>query len=123
MYDIVIAPERLNHFPKTVPVNVREAVLDTPQSLNRIRACKAAQKAMASNEAEQKEEISEPTPASAPVQEDKVPAPARRRKPRTEIFIKKPGASGEINVKAESDNRSSAEATVQPLPSSIPKWK
>ena len=30
MYDIVIDPERLNHFPKTVPENVREAVLGAP---------------------------------------------------------------------------------------------
>jgi hypothetical protein len=36
MCEIEINPERLKHFPKTVPMNIREAVLITAQALKRI---------------------------------------------------------------------------------------
>ena len=90
MYEIAIDSERLKHFPKTVPMNIREAVLVATQAINRIRASKAVQKAMASNKDEQKEANPEPAPAPAPEQEVKVPAPTKRRKPRAEIIFKKP---------------------------------
>ena len=90
MYEIKIDPERLKHFPKTVPMNIREAVLVTAEAMKRIRKIKAAQKSAPTNEEVQKEASPEPAPAPAvPVQEDKTPAPAKRRKPRAEIIIKK----------------------------------
>ena len=92
MYEIKIDPERLKHFPKTVPMNIREAVLVTAEAMKRIRKIKAAQKAAPTNEEVQKEASPEPAPAPAapaPVQEDKTPAPAKRRKPHAEIIIKK----------------------------------
>ena len=84
MYQIEITPDRLNRFPKTVPMNIREAVLVATQALNRIRASKAAKKAMASNKDEQKV-----VTALIPVQEVKVPAPAKRRGPHAEIIFEK----------------------------------
>lgn len=96
MYDIVIDPERLKHFPKTVPMNIREAVPVTAQALNRIRASKATQNATPSNEAEKEEATPEPAPAPAPVQENKVPAPAKHRGPHAEIIIKKPRSSKKV---------------------------
>lgn len=36
MCEIEINPERLKHFPKTVPMNIREVVLITAQALKRI---------------------------------------------------------------------------------------
>ena len=92
MYEIKIDPERLKHFPKTVPMNIREAVLVTAEAMKRIRKIKAAQKAAPSNEEVQKEANPEPASAPAapaPVQEDKVPAPAKCHKPHAEIIIKK----------------------------------
>ena len=92
MYEINIDPERLKHFPKTVPMNIREAVLVIAEAMKRIRKIKAAQKAAPTNEEVLKEAPPEPAPAPAapaPVQEDKVPAPAKRRKPRAEIIFKK----------------------------------
>ena len=94
MYEIKIDPERLKHFPKTVPMNIREAVLVTAEAMKRIRKIKAAQKAAPSNEEVLKEANPEPAPAPAPaapapVQEDKVPAPAKCHKPHAEIIIKK----------------------------------
>ena len=41
----------------------------------------------------------------------------------TVVVKAKPGASGKIRVKAESDGMTSAEASVQAVPGSIPKWK
>ena len=41
----------------------------------------------------------------------------------TVVVKAKPGSSGEIKVKAESDGMTSAEASVQAVPGSIPKWK
>ena len=41
----------------------------------------------------------------------------------TVVVKAKPGTSGEINVKAESDGMASAEAAVKAVPGSIPKWK
>ena len=41
----------------------------------------------------------------------------------TVVVKAKPGASGEIKVKAESEDMASAEAAVQAVPGSIPKWK
>ena len=87
MYEIKIDPERLKHFPKTVPMNIREAVLVTAEAMKRIRKIKAAQKAAPTNEEVQKE--ASPEPAPAPVQEDKTPAPAKCHKPHAEIIIKK----------------------------------
>ena len=94
MYEIKIDPERLKHFPKTAPMNIREAVLVLAEAMKRIRKIKAAQKSAPTNEEVQKEASPEPAPAPAPAvpapaQEDKVPAPTKRRKPRAEIIIKK----------------------------------
>ena len=36
MYDIIIDPERFKHFPKTVPMNIREAILIVANILIRI---------------------------------------------------------------------------------------
>lgn len=97
MYEIKIDPERLKHFPKTVPMNIREAVLVTAEAMKRIRKIKAAPKAAPTNEEVQKEASPEPAPAPAvPVQEDKTPAPAKRRKPRAEIIFKKPRSSKKV---------------------------
>ena len=85
MYEIKIDPERLKHFPKTVPMNIREAILVVAQILIRIHLEQATKTAPL--ECEQKDAIPETAPA--PVQEDKVPAPAKRRKPRAEIIFKK----------------------------------
>ncbi len=97
MYEIKIDPERLKHFPKTVPMNIREAVLVTAEAMKRIRKIKAAKKVAPTNEEVQKEASPEPAPAPAvPVQEDKTPAPAKRRKPRAEIIFKKPRSSKKV---------------------------
>jgi len=42
MYEIAIDSERLKHFPKTVPMNIREAVLIAAQALSRFLKAKAA---------------------------------------------------------------------------------
>ena len=57
MCQIEITPDRLNRFPKTVPMNIREAILITGQALKRIRE-EAAKKAAAAGEKPQ-----EPDPA------------------------------------------------------------
>ena len=87
MYEIKLDPERLKHFPKTVPMNIREAVLVIAEAMKRIRTIKAAQKAAPTNEEVQKEAT--PEPELAPVQEAKVPAPAKRHGPHAEIIFKK----------------------------------
>ena len=104
MCQIEINPERLKHFPKTVPMNIREAVLVIAEAMKRIRKIKAAQKAAPTNEEVLKEAPPEPAPAPAapapaapaPVQEAKVPAPPKRRKPRAEIIFKKPRSSKKV---------------------------
>ena len=85
MCQIETTPDRLNRFPKTVPMNIREAILVVAQILIRIHMDQATKTAPL--ECEQKDAIPETAPA--PVQEDKVPAPAKRRKPRAEIIFKK----------------------------------
>ena len=71
MSEIVIDPERLKHFPKTVPMNIREAILIVIQALPRILTERKNQKAMAAtdeqNEPEEKNQESAPVPAPAPV--------------------------------------------------------
>ena len=85
MCEIEIDPERLNRFPKTVPMNIREAILVVAQILIRIHMEQATKTAPL--ECGQKETITEPAPA--PVQENKTPAPAKRHGPRAEIIFKK----------------------------------
>ena len=71
MCEIAIDSERLKHFPKTVPMNIREAILIVIQALPRILTERKNQKAMAAtdeqNEPEEKNQESAPVPAPAPV--------------------------------------------------------
>ena len=58
MCEIAIDSERLKHFPKTVPMNIREAVLILSKAVSRILTERKNQKAMAAtdeqNEPEEK---------------------------------------------------------------------
>ena len=92
MCEIEIDPERLKHFPKTVPMNIREAILVVTKILIRIHMEQATKTAPL--ECEQKDAIPETAPA--PVQEAKVPAPAKHRKPRAEIIFKTPRSSKKV---------------------------
>ena len=71
MCEIVIDPERLKHFPRSVPMNIREAVLILSKAVSRILTERKNQKAMAAtdeqNEPEEKNQESAPVPAPAPV--------------------------------------------------------
>ena len=62
MYEI--DPERLKHFPKTVPMNIREAILIVIHVLPRIQAGKATKRDV-------EEKITKPAPVPA--------APSRRQ--------------------------------------------
>ena len=80
MCQIEITPDRLNRFPKTVPMNIREAILITGQALKRIRE-EAAKKAAAAGEKPQ-----EP----APVSEVILPPPRKKRgRPRAKVVYEK----------------------------------
>ena len=85
MCQIEITPDRLNRFPKTVPMNIREAILVVAQILIRIHMEQATKTAPL--ECGQKEAITEPAPA--PVQEGKAPSPSKRRGPHAEIIFMK----------------------------------
>ena len=85
MCEIEIDPERLKHFPKTVPMNIREAILVVAQILIRIHMDQATKTAPL--ECEQKDAIPETAPA--PVQEGKAPSPSKRRGPHAEIIFMK----------------------------------
>ena len=63
-----IDSERLKHFPKTVPMNIREAILIVIQALPRILAERKNQKAMtaADEKSEPEEMIQKPAPVPAP---------------------------------------------------------
>ena len=71
MCEIVIDPERLKHFPRSVPMNIREAVLILSKAVSRILTERKNQKAMTAtdeqNEPEEKNQESAPVPAPAPV--------------------------------------------------------
>jgi len=71
MSEIVIDSERLKHFPKTVPMNIREAILIVIQALPRILTERKNQKAMTAideqNEPEEKNQETAPVPDPAPV--------------------------------------------------------
>ena len=71
MCQIEITLERLNRFPKTVPMNIREAVLILSKAVSRILTERKNQKAMAAtneqNEPEEKNQESAPVPAPVPV--------------------------------------------------------
>ena len=71
MCQIEITPDRLNRFPKTVPMNIREAVLILSKAVSRILTERKNHKAMAAtdeqNEPEEKNQESAPVPAPAPV--------------------------------------------------------
>ena len=85
MCQIEITPDRLNRFPKTVPMNIREAILVVAQILIRIHLEQATKTAPL--ECGQKEAITEPAPAL--VQEGKAPSPSKRRGPHAEIIFMK----------------------------------
>ena len=82
MCQIEITPDRLKHFPKTVPMNIREAILIVIQALPRILTERKNQKAMTATDekSEPEEMIQKPAPA---------PAPSKRRGPHAEIIFKK----------------------------------
>ena len=82
MCEIVIDSERLKHFPKTVPMNIREAILIVIQALPRILTERKNQKAMTATDekSEPEEMIQKPAPA---------PAPSKRRGPHAEIIFRK----------------------------------
>ena len=71
MSEIAIDSERLKHFPKTVPMNIREAILILSKAVSRILTERKNQKAMTAtdeqNEPEEKNQESAPVPAPAPV--------------------------------------------------------
>ena len=71
MCEIVIDPERLKHFPRAVPMNIREAVLILSKAVSRILTERKNQKAMAAtdeqNEPEEKPLETAPVSAPAPV--------------------------------------------------------
>ena len=79
MCEIVIDPERLKHFPKTVPMNIREAILVVAHVLNRIQTGKATKETAEG-------EIPKPAPVptvSKQATNTKVPAKRRGRPPRS----------------------------------------
>ena len=92
MCQIEITPDRLNRFPKTVPMNIREVILVVAQILIRIHMEQATKTAPL--ECEQKEAIPKPIPV--PVQRDKVPAPAKSRGPHAEIIFMKSRTSKNV---------------------------
>ena len=65
MSEIAIDSERLKHFPKTVPMNIREAVLILSKAVSRILTERKNQKAMAATDEQNEPEeiIQEPAPA------------------------------------------------------------
>lgn len=65
MCEIVIDPERLKHFPKTVPMNILEAVLILSKAVSRILTERKNHKAMAATDEQNEPEeiIQEPAPA------------------------------------------------------------
>ena len=76
MYEIKIDPERLKHFPKTVPMNIREAILVAGQALNRIQAGEARK-----GDVEEETPETVPTPVStARKRATNTKVPAKRRK-------------------------------------------
>ena len=80
MCQIEITPDRLNRFPKTVPMNIREAILITGQALKRIRE-EAAKKAAAAGETPQ-----EPAPPPEVI----LPPPRKKRgRPRAKVVYEK----------------------------------
>ena len=85
MCQIEITPDRLNRFPKTVPMNIREAILVVAQILIRIHMEQATKTAPL--ECGQKEAITEPAPA--PVQGDNLLTPTKCRGPHAEIIFMK----------------------------------
>ena len=79
MCEIAIDPERLKHFPKTVPMNIREAILVVAHVLNRIQTGKATKEAG-------EEEIPKPAPVpsvSKRTTNPRVHAKRRGRPPRS----------------------------------------
>ena len=82
MCEIVIDPERLKHFPKTVPMNIREAILIVIQALPRILTERKNQKAITATD--EQNEPEEKNQESAPV-----PAPSKRHGPHAEIIFMK----------------------------------
>ena len=80
MCQIEITPDRLNRFPKTVPMNIREAILITGQALKRIRE-EAAKKAAAAGENPQEHD---------PAPEVILPPPRKKRgRPRAKVVYAK----------------------------------
>ena len=74
--EIVIDHERLKHFPKTVPMNIREAILVAGQALNRIQAGEARKGAV---EGEIPKKVSVPV-STARKRATNTKVPAKRRK-------------------------------------------
>ena len=73
-------PDELKHFPASVPMNIREAILITGQALKRIRE-EAAKKAVAAGEKPQ-----EPDPAPEVI----LPPPRKKRgRPRAKVVYEK----------------------------------
>ena len=68
MCEIAIDSERLKHFPKTVPMNIREAVLILSKAVSRILTEQKNQKAVNATDekSEPEEKIQEPAPVPAP---------------------------------------------------------
>ena len=79
--EIVIDHERLKHFPKTVPMNIREAILVTAQALNRIQAGEASKGTV---EEESSKKVSAPVSTGRKrATKTKVSAKRRGRPPRS----------------------------------------
>ena len=73
-------PDELNHFPASVPMNIREAILIAGQALKRIRE-EAAKMAAAAGENPQ-----EPAPAPEVI----LPPPRKKRgRPRAKVVYEK----------------------------------
>ena len=67
MCEIAIDPERLKNFPRSVPMNIREAVLILSKAVSRILTEQKNQKAVTATDekSEPEEKIQEPAPAPA----------------------------------------------------------
>ena len=93
MCQIEITPDRLNRFPKTVPMNIREVILVVAQILIHIHMDQATKTAPL--ECEQKEAIHELAPV--PVQENTPPPLSKRRGPHAEIIVMKSRSSKKVD--------------------------
>ena len=90
MCQIEITPDRLNRFPKTVPMNIREAILIVIQALPRILTERKNQKAMTATDEKSEPEEMIQKPAPAPAKAGWMPYSRRGRLRETFLISGKP---------------------------------